>query len=64
MVDVVTRWYRAPEVMLGPEGGYAEPVDMWSVGCIFGELLGCRSALFPGKNYIDQVGRVKTNVIS
>ena len=45
--------------MLGPEGGYAAPVDMWSVGCIFGEMLGTKGALFPGKNYIDQVRRAQ-----
>lgn len=55
VADVITRWYRAPEVMLGPAGGYSVSVDMWSVGCILGELLGCRGALFPGKDYIDQV---------
>ena len=37
---VVTRYYRAPEVILGM--GYKENVDIWSVGCIFGELLGRR----------------------
>eukprot|EP00903_Cladosiphon_okamuranus_P008871 g8493.t1 len=52
---VVTRWYRAPEVMLGPDGSYGEPADIWSVGCIFGEMLGSRGALFPGKHYIEQV---------
>lgn len=41
--------------MLGPEGVYGEPVDIWSVGCIFGEMLGSRGALFPGQHYIDQV---------
>ena len=45
--------------MLGPEGGYATPVDMWSVGCIFGEMLGTKGALFPGKNYIDQVKKTR-----
>lgn len=54
-VDEVTRWYRAPEVILGPDGGYAEPVDMWSIGCIFGEMLGSRGALFPGRSCIEQV---------
>ncbi|CBJ29861.1 Dihydrolipoamide S-acetyltransferase [Ectocarpus siliculosus] len=53
--DVGTRWYRAPEVMLGSEGGCAEPVDVWSVGCIFGEMLGSRGPLFPGKNDTDQI---------
>lgn len=36
---VVTRWYRAPELIL-LEKDYGQAVDMWSVGCIFGELLG------------------------
>lgn len=45
--------------MLGPEDSYGEPVDVWSVGCIFGEMLGSRGALFPGQNYMDQVRFVK-----
>lgn len=53
---VVTRWYRAPEVMLLPKK-YNSAVDVWSVGCILGEILG-RRALFPGKNHIDMVCRV------
>lgn len=52
-----TRWYQAPEVMLGSEGGCAEPVDVWSVGCIFGEMLGSQGPLFPGKSCTDQVRR-------
>ena len=37
---VGTRWYRAPEILLqGQEGKYSSPVDMWSVGCIFAELV-------------------------
>lgn len=55
IVDVEARWYRAPEAMLGPEGGYAAPVDIWSIGCIFGEMLTCGEPLFPGKDRIDQV---------
>lgn len=55
--DVVTTWYRAPEVILGSEGGDGKPADMWSVGCIFGEMLGSRGPLFPGNNNVDQVQR-------
>ncbi|OWZ04040.1 Mitogen-activated protein kinase [Phytophthora megakarya] len=51
---VVTRWYRAPELMLQPDGLYDQSVDMWSVGCIFAEILG-RKALFPGKNFLHQL---------
>eukprot|EP00811_Abedinium_folium_P012703 NODE_2178_length_2275_cov_9.564246.p1 GENE.NODE_2178_length_2275_cov_9.564246~~NODE_2178_length_2275_cov_9.564246.p1 ORF type:complete len:546 (-),score=62.23 NODE_2178_length_2275_cov_9.564246:348-1985(-) len=53
---VVTRWYRAPEVMLLPKQ-YTSAVDVWSVGCILAEILG-RRPLFPGKNHIDMVCRV------
>ena len=35
---VITRWYRAPEVLLGATH-YATPVDMWSVGCIFASIV-------------------------
>ncbi|CAM9583608.1 unnamed protein product, partial [Pylaiella littoralis] len=51
---VVTRWYRPPELMLCPDGLYSYAVDLWSVGCIFAELLG-RHPLFPGKNFMDQL---------
>jgi len=50
---VVTRWYRAPEVMLLPKQ-YTSAVDVWSVGCILGEIL-LRKALFQGKNHVDMV---------
>lgn len=43
---VATRWYRAPEIMLSLIE-YGAAVDMWSVGCIFAEMLG-RKHLFPG----------------
>ncbi|KAJ5982273.1 hypothetical protein N7451_012373, partial [Penicillium sp. IBT 35674x] len=49
---VSTRYYRAPEIMLTWRQ-YNEKVDIWSVGCIFAELLPGRS-LFPGRNHIDQ----------
>ena len=54
---VVTRWYRAPELIL-LEKDYGEPIDIWSIGCIFAELLTMikenaptfvdRKPLFPG----------------
>mmetsp|Transcript_8974 Transcript_8974/g.19210 ORF Transcript_8974/g.19210 Transcript_8974/m.19210 type:complete len:374 (+) Transcript_8974:111-1232(+) len=50
---VVTRWYRAPELLLSCEH-YTAAIDMWSVGCIMAELLG-RRPLFPGKDYVDQL---------
>jgi cell division cycle 2-like protein len=53
---VVTLWYRAPELLLGTRT-YGRAVDMWSVGCIFAELL-TRDPLFQGANEVDQVTRV------
>ena len=50
---VVTRWYRAPEIMLACHE-YSKPIDLWSVGCIFAELV-LRKPYFPGDDYIDQV---------
>ncbi|KAJ5115787.1 hypothetical protein N7456_000135 [Penicillium angulare] len=49
---VVTRYYRAPEIMLTWRR-YDEKVDIWSAACIFAEMMIGRP-LFPGKNYIDQ----------
>ncbi len=48
---VVTRWYRAPEVILGARE-YTKAIDVWSLGCILGELLG-RTSMFPGEDYMD-----------
>lgn len=49
---VVTRWYRAPELVLTHE--YTNAVDLWAVGCIMGDLLG-RKVMFPGKDFKHQV---------
>ena len=49
---VVTRWYRAPEVLLNCT--YDLKLDIWSVGCIFAELVN-REPLFPGKDYVHQI---------
>ena len=51
---VVTRWYRPPELILNPDGMYGTAVDVWSVGCIFAELLG-RKPLWPGKDQVQQL---------
>ena len=44
--QVVTLWYRAPEILLGAKH-YSTPVDVWSIGCIFAEMINQRP-LFPG----------------
>ena len=56
---VATRWYRAPELMLS-NVPYTASVDMWSVGCIFGELLG-RKILFAGKIFMTHLSCVLVN---
>jgi serine/threonine protein kinase len=55
-LQIVTLWYRAPEILLGCKH-YATPVDIWSAGCIFAEMVnGC--PLLPGSSEIDQLFRV------
>lgn len=49
---VATRWYRSPELLLGAP--YGKPVDIWSIGCILGELSDGQP-LFPGESEIDQL---------
>jgi serine/threonine protein kinase len=53
---VVTRWYRAPEVMCSCQE-YDNKLDVWSVGCIMAELHG-RKPLFPGEDYIKQMNLI------
>lgn len=50
---VVTRWYRAPELLLNC-AEYTAAIDIWSVGCIFMEIMQ-RDTLFPGKDYVQQL---------
>jgi len=54
--EVVTLWYRAPEILLGAKQ-YSTPVDIWSVGCIFAELV-TKRPLFPGDSEIDELFRI------
>merc|ERR1711935_523069 len=53
---VATRWYRAPEILLGSTA-YHFGVDMWSVGCILAEMLSGKPC-FPGSSTLDQLQRV------
>lgn len=54
--EIVTLWYRAPEVLLGSQR-YSCPVDVWSLGCIFAEMV-TRKPLFQGDSEIDQLFRM------
>ncbi|XP_066256713.1 cyclin-dependent kinase 2-like isoform X2 [Euwallacea similis] len=54
--EVVTMWYRAPELLLG-EKMYCTGVDIWSLGCVMAEML-LKRALFPGDSEIDQLYKI------
>ena len=54
--EVVTLWYRAPEILLGARH-YSTPVDVWSIGCIFAEMV-TGKPLFPGDSEIDQLFKI------
>jgi len=54
--EVVTLWYRAPEILMGSRL-YGPAVDVWSIGCIFVEMA-TKRALFPGDSEIDQLFRI------
>lgn len=54
--EVVTLWYRPPEILLGQDV-YSPPMDIWAVGCIFAEMVSSYP-LFPGDSEIDQLYRI------
>jgi len=54
--EVITLWYRAPEILLGSKH-YSIPVDIWSIGCIFAEMVTCHP-LFPGDSEIDEIFKI------
>jgi len=54
--EVVTLWYRAPDVLMGSRK-YSTPIDIWSAGCIFSEMVTGRP-LFPGTNSSDQLMKI------
>ncbi|CAD8149174.1 unnamed protein product [Paramecium pentaurelia] len=53
---VATRWYRAPEILFG-SNYYSTAVDMWSVGCILGEMI-LGKACFAGTSTLDQIDKI------
>lgn len=53
---VATRWYRAPEILIA-NTRYTKGIDMWSLGCIFGEML-VTKPLFPGSSTVNQVEKI------
>lgn len=53
---VVTRWYRAPELLFGSRS-YSYGIDIWAVGCIFAELM-LRTPYLPGETDIDQLSKI------
>jgi serine/threonine protein kinase len=54
--EVVTLWYRAPDILMGSKN-YSTSVDIWSVGCIFAEIVN-RRPLFAGSCEEDQLMRI------
>jgi serine/threonine protein kinase len=54
--EVVTLWYRPPEILLGGRT-YSLPMDMWGVGCIIAEML-TKRPLFPGDSEVDQLFKI------
>jgi mitogen-activated protein kinase 1/3 len=57
---VVTRWYRAPELLMGNKR-YTTKVDMWAVGCVLAELIG-RRPIFPGDDTSDMLVRISSKM--
>ncbi|XP_049851673.1 uncharacterized protein LOC126326561 [Schistocerca gregaria] len=55
--EVVTLWYRAPELLVRERVEYGISVDMWSVGCIMGELY-LNQPIFPGKDEVEQINMI------
>jgi serine/threonine protein kinase len=53
---VATRWYRAPEILLGSRS-YGKAVDVWSIGCVLAEMI-LERPLFQGSSAIDQMQKV------
>ncbi|VDK71357.1 unnamed protein product [Dibothriocephalus latus] len=57
---VATRWYRAPELLVG-DTHYGPPVDVWAIGCVFAEML-TKVPLWPGRSDLDQLYLITRNL--
>lgn len=57
--DVVTLWYRSPELLKGIDE-YSYYIDIWSVGCVIAEILGCGGPLFTGKSIKSQLKTIRS----
>lgn len=57
---VATRWYRAPEILIANRH-YTKGIDMWSLGCILGEML-AEKPIFPGSSTVNQVERIMVTI--
>ncbi|MGH0166938.1 UNVERIFIED_CONTAM: hypothetical protein FKN15_051827 [Acipenser sinensis] len=57
---VATRWYRAPELLVG-DTQYGPPVDVWAIGCVFAELLS-GNPLWPGRSDVDQLYLIRRSL--
>ncbi|KAI4495890.1 hypothetical protein M0802_008296 [Mischocyttarus mexicanus] len=53
---VATRWYRAPELLVG-DSKYGREIDVWAVGCLYAEMM-TGDPIFPGESDIDQIYRI------
>lgn len=53
---VATRWYRAPELLVG-DSRYGKGIDIWAVGCLYAEMM-TGDPIFPGDSDIDQLYRI------
>ncbi|KAA3680510.1 cyclin-dependent kinase-like [Paragonimus westermani] len=57
---VATRWYRAPELLVG-DTQYGPPVDVWAIGCVFAEII-TGTPLWPGSSDLDQLFLITRNL--
>ena len=57
-LEVVTMWYRPPELITTHPVAYSSAIDMWAIGCVFAELLTLGKPLFNGDSDIDQLHKI------